>query len=108
MESEFLSEMRERLVKEFLDMLILMKLRQNTMSGYEIVKFIPKRFNLLISSGTMYYTLQCLERDGFIESTKGRRSRTYDLANQGEERVKMFLQSKNKILGLVVDLFMSS
>lgn len=108
LEFEFLSEMRERLVKDFLDMLILMKLRRKNRSGYEIVKYIPERFHLLISTGTIYYTLQCLEREGFIKSTKGHRSRVYGLTNQGEERIKMFLESKNKILGLVVDFFIGS
>ena len=108
LESEFLSEIQERLVRSFLDMLILMKLRQSTMSGYDIVKFISKRFHLFISSGTVYSTLYHSEMQGLTESAESRRKRIYTLTNEGEERVKMFLKSKDKILGLVLDLFMGS
>jgi len=105
LESEFLSEMQKRLVRNFLDMLILMKLRQNAMSGYDLVKFISKRFDLFISSGTIYSLLYYSERQGLTESIESRRKRVYNLTNEGEERVKRFLKSKDKILGLILDLF---
>lgn len=107
LESEFLDEMRERLVKSFLDMLVLMKLRKEPMSGYDFVKLIPNRFHLLVSSGTVYSILYYLERKGFIEGSESSGTkRVYNLTLKGEERVKMFLESKDKILGQLLDLFL--
>jgi DNA-binding PadR family transcriptional regulator len=108
LESEFPTEIEKRLVRSFLDMLILMKLRQNAMSGYDLVKFISKRFPLFISSGTIYSTLYRSERRGYTESTEGGRKRVYTLTEKGEERVKMFLKSKAKILSFVGDFFIGS
>ena len=104
-ESELLDEMHERVVKGFLDMLILMSLRRNAMSGYDFVKFISNRFRLLISSGTIYSTLYYLERKGLIEGSDDQRKRAYNLTNDGKEKVKMFLESKDKFLDLILDLF---
>lgn len=89
-------------------MLILMKLRQNPMSGYDLVKFFSKRFHLFISSGTVYSTLYYSERQGLTESTEDRRKRVYTLTDEGEERVKTFLKAKDKILALVLELFIGS
>ena len=54
MESEILMEMHRRVVTNFLDVLILLKLRNASLSGYDIISYVHKRFDMLISSGTVY------------------------------------------------------
>ena len=108
MECEFLSEIQERLVRSFLDVLIMMELRNTAMSGYDLGKSISKKFRLFISPGTVYSTLYYSERRGLTESIEGPRKRVYILTNEGEKKVKMFLQSQNKILELLRSLFASS
>ena len=76
------------------------------MSGYDLVRFISKRFPLFISSGTIYSILYSSERQGYTESTDGGRKRVYSLTEKGEERVKMFLESKEKIFSFVGEFFM--
>ena len=104
-ESEILNEMHERIVKRFLDMVILMELRKHSMSGYNVISFVHNKFNMSVSSGTVYSCLYFLERNGLIngEGTQGKK--VYTLTEQGKERVKAFLNSKDKILGLVLNLF---
>ncbi len=108
MESETLSKTNGRIVKGFLDMVILMELRKHPMSGYDVISFIRNKFRMQLSAGTVYSYLYFLERNGLIKGEVGRRSRVYMLAEQGEETVKTFLSSKDKILGLVLNLFIGA
>jgi len=105
LESEILVEMNKRIVADFLDMLILLKLRNGSLNGYDTVSYIRKRFNTLISSGTVYSCLCRLERDELIKEEGSERKRVFTLTQKGEERVKTLLSMRDKILGLVVNLF---
>lgn len=98
-------KLHRRIVVDFLDVLILLKLRNSSFSGYDIISYIHKRFNILISSGTVYSCLYRLERDGLIEGKTGQRKRVYTLTQKGKETIKTMLNMRDKILGLVVNLF---
>jgi DNA-binding PadR family transcriptional regulator len=105
MESEILMKMNRRVVTNFLDVLILLKLRNGSFNGYDIISYIHKRFDMLISSGTVYSCLYHLERDGLIKGELVQRKRVYMLTEKGRETVKTILGMKDKILGLVVNIF---
>jgi len=106
MESEILMKMNRRIVTNFLDVSILLKLRNGSFSGYDIISYIHKRFDMLISSGTVYSCLYHLERDGLIKGELVQRKRVYTLAEKGRETVKTILGMKDKILGLVLNIVM--
>lgn len=105
LESELLTDMNEKLVKNFLDMLILMKLNKGSMSAYDLITYIRRRFQISISPGLVYSHLDRLERDGEVKGRSIQRKRIYELTGRGEENVKAILDLEDKILGLVVDLF---
>lgn len=105
LESEILERMNRRIVKNFLDMVILMELRKSSMSGYDVISFVHNKFRMLMSSGTVYSHLYFLERNGLIKGESSQRKRVYTLTEQGKETVKTFLNAKDKILGLVLNLF---
>ncbi|MFQ6081259.1 MAG: PadR family transcriptional regulator [Candidatus Bathyarchaeia archaeon] len=107
MEREILNEMHERLVKSFLDMIVLAKLRRrdSPMSGYDVVTLIHKKFRMLVSSGTVYSLLYSMERDGLIRGRWSQRKRVYTLTERGEKKIKAILEAKEKILGIMVNLF---
>jgi len=105
LESEILDQMHKRIVKNFLDIVILMELRKRSMSGYDIIAFINNKFHMLMSSGTVYSYLYFLERNRLIKGEWAQRRRVYTLTEQGKENVRAFLNSKDKILGLVLNLF---
>ena len=107
METEILKKMNERIVKSFMDLLILAKLRSGPMSGHDFVTFIHKKFYILISPGTIYQTLLYMERDGLIERIGTQRKRVYALTDKGKETVRAIFSLKEKILGLVINLFIS-
>ena len=62
MEAKVLRQMHERIIKSFMDIIILAELRNGSMSGYDVISFIHNKFNLLVSSGTVYSMLYSLER----------------------------------------------
>lgn len=105
MESQILNKIHRRIVRDFLDMLILMELRKRSMSGYDFIAFIQNKFHILTSSGTVYSLLYHLERKGLIKGELNERKRVYTLTERGEKKVKAFLNAKDKVLGLVLNLF---
>jgi len=62
LESEVLNKMHRRIVKSFMDVLILAELRNAPMSGYDVIGFIHNKFGILVSSGTVHSLLYSLER----------------------------------------------
>jgi DNA-binding PadR family transcriptional regulator len=82
-----------------------MELGETSLSGYDVISFIHKRFGVLLSSGTVYSCLYFLEREGLIRSEWARRKRVYKLTEKGKQTVRTLLKMKDKILGLVVNLF---
>jgi DNA-binding PadR family transcriptional regulator len=69
LEGKILRKMHERIIKNFMDIIILAELRNGPMSGYDVISFIHNKFHLLVSSGTVYSLLYSLERNGLIEGT---------------------------------------
>lgn len=106
MESEILMKMNRRVVTIFLDVLILLKLRNGSFSGYDIISYIHKRFDTLISTGTVYSCLYHLEREGLIRGDCAQRKKMYVLSEKGSETAKTLLSMRDKILGLVLNIVM--
>jgi len=98
--------MHRRMVKSFLDAIVLAKLREqdSPMSGYDVIASIHKKFRILVSSGTVYALLYSMERDGIIRGRSSQRKRVYTLTEKGEKKIKAILEAKDKILGLMVNL----
>ncbi|MEM2102633.1 MAG: hypothetical protein QXM22_03885, partial [Candidatus Bathyarchaeia archaeon] len=53
MEANVLRRMHERIIKNFMDILILAELKNGAMSGYDVIAFIHNKFHLLVSSVTV-------------------------------------------------------
>jgi len=105
LEAQMLDEMNERMVKNFIDVLIMARLKNGPMSGYDLITFIDRKFQILLSSGTVYATLYYMERSGLIEDRKVERKRVWVLTDKGKETIRAIFNSKNKILGFMVNLF---
>jgi len=105
LESEILRKMNIRIIKSFMNIVILGQLRNKPMSGYDVIEFIHRKFHVLVSSGTIYSTLYSMKRDGLIECMWGQSKRVYILTDKGEETIKAILNLREKILGLMVNLF---
>jgi len=101
-----LYQLRKRTIKNFMDLLILLKLRREPMSGYDVITMIFEDFGFLPSSGSIYSTLYALEREGFIKGCWNGKKRLYTLTVKGEEVARMALTLFNNIENLIRNIFM--
>jgi len=102
--SQVLKKMHRRIIKTFLDVLILAELRNGPLSGYDVIAFIHNKFRFLVSSGTVYSLLYSLERDGLIGGVWNQRKRVYQLTEKGEDTIKAILNANDKIQYLTMSL----
>jgi len=97
-------QIRRRLVKSFMDILILSKLKEKPMSGYDIISLTYRKFRILLGSGSVYSLLYSMERKGLIKGTWDERRRIYVLTQKGEETINAALNSYEGIEGFMTSL----
>jgi len=105
-ESEILTRMRRRIILNFLDLPILLKLKNGSLCDQDIVSYIPKRFNVLITPGTVYSCLHHLEEEELVKTKLDKKKKVYILTEKGEQRVRTLSSMRDKVLGLVLDIFL--
>jgi DNA-binding PadR family transcriptional regulator len=101
MEAKVLRQMHERIIKSFMDIIILAELKNGSMSGYDVISFIHNKFNLLVSSGTVYSMLYSLERNGLIEGKWDERKRVYKLTDKGQKMIETLLSANDKLKNFI-------
>lgn len=104
MESKILRKIHERIIKNFMDIIIMTELRNGSLSGYDFISYIHNKFNLLVSSGTVYSLLYSLERSGLIEGVWEERKRVYKLTQKGEKTINTLLGANDKIKGFMANI----
>ncbi len=107
-EAQILREMHARLIKTFMDIIVMAELRVEPLSGYDVISYINSKFNLLVSSGTVYSLLYSLERNGLLEGIWKERKRTYMLTCKGEEAISTILDAQERIETLVANILKPS
>gem|GEM_PF-1168039 len=105
LESEIVEQIEGRLIKVFLDVMILVELAKGRpLGGYDVIELVNKKFGTLLSSGTVYSVLYSMEREGLIVSGSERR-KVYLLSDKGKETIKAISSAKQKIISLISNLF---
>jgi len=104
LEGKILKKMHERIIKNFMDIIILAELRNVPMSGYDVISFIHNKFHLLVSSGTVYSLLYSLERNELIEGIWNERKRVYKLTEKGRKTIETILNANDKIKNFITNL----
>jgi len=106
--SKIVENLRRRTIKTFMDMLILAELQEKPLSGYDIISLVHRRFNVLVSSGTVYSMLYSLERKGLVTADMDQRKRVYTLTEKGEQTLETVGRANVEINGLVQNLISSN
>lgn len=95
----------EDIVKSHLEIIVLSMLSEKPMSGYDIIKEIFTKYNVLLSQGTVYPLLYSLKEDGIMQSmfTKGdMRTKRYFYTQDGkqatQEKIKEFIYAMEYFL----------
>jgi len=104
LEGKILKKMHERIIKNFMDIIIMTELRNGSLSGYDVISYIHNKFNLLVSSGTVYSLLYSLERNGLVEGTWDERKRVYKLTEKGAKTIDTLLSASDKIKGFMANI----
>ena len=99
-----LSQIRRRLVKNFMDVIILSELKETPLSGYDVMTLIYRRFRILLGSGSVYSLLYSMERKGLIKGDWNERRRLYTLTQKGEKAIEATMNSYNRIESFVANL----
>jgi len=80
-------EIQTKLMKGFLDFVILQFLKGQPMHGYQIIRTFRRNFGVYFGPSTIYPLLSFLEEKGYIKSQwnleKGRPRKVYSLTPQG-------------------------
>ncbi|MGQ9468209.1 MAG: PadR family transcriptional regulator [Nitrososphaerales archaeon] len=81
---------RRKIIISSLGLIILRCLRERPTSGYGLIELIHKKFNVLLSPGTIYPILDSLKRSGLVDVFSHNKRRVYRLTNNGIEFYKTF------------------
>lgn len=95
----------EDIIKNHLEIIILSLLLEKPMCGYDLIKEIVSRYNVMVSQGTVYPLLYSLKGDGIIriDSMKGdmktkRYSVIENIRFDTERRIDGFIKTEEYIL----------
>ncbi len=87
-EKPTLEKINHRIIREFLDIIVLEQLRENTASSYDIIIYLNSRFQTVVSPGTIYALMYSMERDGLIQGVWAERKRQYKITEEGQRLLK--------------------
>jgi DNA-binding PadR family transcriptional regulator len=87
-----LKNLKERIIKDFLDVIVLTELHNGALSGYDIISVVFRRYHYLISAGTVYSLLYKLERDGLIECLMNEKKKIYSLTSRGRFTIDIIMR----------------
>ncbi len=96
-EARIVKKMHERVIKSFMDTIVMAELKNGPISGYDAISYIHKKFGFLVSSGTVYSLLYSLERSGLVEGVWIERRRVYRLTEKGCSTIQAIESSQDKI-----------
>lgn len=100
-------EIEIRVVKNFLDILILTEMKkQSGLSGYDVIGFVNETFGGMLSPGTVYATLYSIERKGLIKGVPEGRKTVYKLTDEGREVITQMMANFNKAMGEFAQKFL--
>jgi DNA-binding PadR family transcriptional regulator len=106
-EARIIKKMHERVIKNFMDTIILTELQNGAISGYDVIDYIHTKFGFLVSSGTVYSLLYSLERNGLVEGVWIERKRIYKLTEKGARTIQTILNSRDKIKNFMATILRS-
>ena len=98
---DILRKLRRRFVNEFLDLIILDRVESASYTnGYAIIEYIFQKFNILVSSGSVYSTLYAMEREGLIVGAWSGRKRVYHITPAGKRVIRIIREQIDLITSL--------
>lgn len=95
-------EMHERIIRNFMDLIILKELRNKAnIGGYDMIALFQRRFYVLLSAGSLYSMLYAMEGNGLVKGMINDGKKVYKLTGKGEEKLQTFARNLENILSLI-------
>lgn len=92
----FTTELEQRLVRDFLDILILQLVEAQPTWGYMIIKKTESAYGVKLRHGALYPMLNSLQTRGLIRSKKqlekGRVRKVYEITPEGEKMLDAYIE----------------
>jgi DNA-binding PadR family transcriptional regulator len=79
--------MRERVFRVFLDLIILRTLEEQPMTGYKIIRLFHKKFGIFPNPSMIYSNLKAMEKKNWIKRVPVEDGKTYCLSERGRKMV---------------------
>ena len=92
----------QKTVIRFKDVIILNHLKNKPLlTGYEIVRYIHGKMDIIVSPGVIYAALYSLERQNLVEANGGQGKRLYRLTKKGESEILKMKDSIDSVLSSI-------
>jgi len=94
--------MKERLIKTFLDCIVLLLLyEKGPLTGYKLIELIYDRFKVLVGPSSLYPLLHKMEANGLIAKMKpsSRKGGQLIITNKGKSFLLKMADALEQILG---------
>jgi DNA-binding PadR family transcriptional regulator len=99
-------EIEKRIVKEFLDIIILCELKEHSeLTGYDLALMEHEKFGISLSPGTVYATMYNMERKGLICGHTNAKRTTYILTDKGEAALGNIGKSSERLVDFMKCIF---
>jgi len=99
MNSRISREIRESVVRNFIDLLILKELSNGLdLSAKDLISRFYRRFHTPISPGLIYSLLYAMEREGLVKVAQNSKKKVYKLTAKGKKKAKYVLANLDSIL----------
>jgi DNA-binding PadR family transcriptional regulator len=96
--SEIVERLQGKALRNFMDILILTEMKKEaSLSGYDVISLVHKKFNIFVSSGTVYSLLYSLERAGLIKGVWNDRKRVYELSEKGLQNIEVITKANDEV-----------
>jgi DNA-binding PadR family transcriptional regulator len=105
LEQKILGEMHNRIVRSFLDIVILQALERGPLGCYDVVSLIRDKYDVSLSPGKTYSCLYTLEKEGLVQSELNSNKRIFRVTDQGKDVIRELSREKTKIFGMLLRLF---
>lgn len=101
-----LDEIELRVVKEFLDIIMLIELQEHKeLSGYDLAILQNQKFKISLSPGTVYATLYSMERRGLIIGQVNGKKTTFVLTPKGEDTITTLNKNTKSLKEFLNNIF---
>jgi Predicted transcriptional regulators len=101
-----LDELEKRIIKEFLDVIILLELKdKGELSGYDFAVLQHQKFDLSLSPGTVYATLYSMERRGLIAGHNDGKKTAFQLTDKGTAAIESLKRAAPQLTDFMKCLF---